>query len=135
MSGDVAELVQLTLVHNFREMLMAEREMSRGAGKAGGRSSGSKHGMLREAVATVGMLVMAAGAIAGAYLGFKWAGLGTAFLCALAGGAVGFGIVALITNIVRQNSKLFTLLLALTVVGLVAWGLHAFGEFLGFKPN
>jgi len=113
---------------------MAERESSRGAGKAG-KGGGSRHGWLREAVATVGILVMAAGAVAGAYLGFKWAGLGTAFLGALAGGAVGFGIVALITNIVRQNSKLFTLLLALAVVGLVTWALHALGDILGFKPN
>jgi len=114
---------------------MAAREASRGGGKAGGKSTGSKHGWLREAVATVGMLVMAAGAMAGAYFGFIWAGLGAGFIGALAGGAVGFGIVALITNVVRQNSKLFTLLLALVVVGLIAWGLQSLGNVLGFNPK
>ncbi|MFM9941673.1 MAG: hypothetical protein ACKVP7_19490 [Hyphomicrobiaceae bacterium] len=111
---------------------MAAREAARGTSK---RGASAKGGRLRDAVATVGMLAMAAGSIAGAYLGFRFGGLGAGFIGALAGGAIGFGLVYVITNVVRQNSKLFTLIIAMTVIGLIAWGLHALGSVLGFNPR
>lgn len=96
-------------------------------GKAG-------HGMLKETVATLGLLAIVAGAAAGAWVGFLLGGLGAAFLAGLAGAALGYGIVYLLTNVVRQNSGLFIGLLALGTIGLVAWGLHAVGKALGVGP-
>lgn len=86
------------------------------------------------AVATVGMIAMAVAGAAGATLGFRAGGLGAAFIGLLAGAAVGFGIVYVLTNLVRQNSKLITLLVALGLIGLSAWGLHALGSLLGLNP-
>ncbi len=99
------------------------------------RSTGNGHGTLKNAVATLSMLAMAAGAAAGAYLGFRWGGLGVAFVGALIGGALGFGIIYTVTNVIRQNSGLFTLLLTLLVIAAIALGLHALGGFLGFNPQ
>ena len=101
---------------------------------AGGKTSRGRKGAVKETVATVGVVAMAAGSLAGAYLGFRLAGLGAAFLGLLAGGAVGFGVIYLLTNVVRQNSRFFTLIAALVIIGLVAWGLHALGGALGFNP-
>ncbi len=111
---------------------MAAKEAARGAGK---RGASAKGGRLKEAVATVGLLAMAAGAIAGAYLGFRFGGLGASFIGTLAGAALGFGLIYVMTNVVRQNSKLFTLVIAVTAIGLIAWGLHALGGMLGFNPR
>ncbi len=99
------------------------------------KSTENRHGRLKNAVATLSMLAMAAGAAAGAYLGFLWAGLGAAFIGAIVGGALGFGIIYAVTNIIRQNSGLFTLLLTLVVIAAVAVGLHALGSYFGFNPQ
>jgi ABC-type Fe3+-siderophore transport system permease subunit len=99
------------------------------------KSAGTRHGWLKNAVATLSMLAVAAGAAAGAYLGLLWGGLGVAFIGALIGGALGFGIIYAIANIIRQNSGLFTLLLTLVVIAAVAVGLHALGSHFGFNPQ
>lgn len=113
---------------------MATREPDKASGRRKGASAG-KHGRLREAVATIGLLAIIAGASAGIYLGAIWAGLGAAFIGGLVGAAVGYGLVYAITNVVRQNSGLFTLLLALAIIGAIAWGLHKLGGTLGFNPQ
>lgn len=99
------------------------------------KSTGNRHGPLKNAVATLSMLAIAAGAAAGAYIGFLWGGLGVGFIGALVGGALGFGIIYAVTNIIRQNSGLFTLLLTLLVIAAVAIGLHALGGYFGFNPR
>ena len=98
------------------------------------KSAGNRHGRLKNAVVTLAMLAMVAGAAAGVYLGFLWGGLGVAFIGALIGGALGFAIIYAVTNIIRQNSGLFTLLLTLVVITAVAVGLHALGSYFGFNP-
>lgn len=90
---------------------------------------------LRELVATVGLLIMVVGGMAGAYLGYRSGGLGAGFVGLLLGGAVGFGIVYVIANLIRQNSKFFTLVAALLALGLVVWGLHVLGDSLGLNPK
>ncbi len=92
-------------------------------------------GRLKEAVATFGMLAMAAGGVAGAYLGYRWGGLGVAFLGLLGGGAIGLGVVFFLTNVVRRNSKFFSVLATLVIIGLIAWALHALGLGLGLDPK
>ena len=99
------------------------------------KSQKSRKAKVEGAVATVGMIAMAVAGAAGAYLGFSAAGLGAGFVGLLAGGAVGFGIVYVLTNLVRQNSKLLTLLLALAIILVVAWGLHRLGAMLGLNPG
>jgi len=99
------------------------------------KSTGARHGRLKNAVATLSMLAMVAGAGAGAYLGFLWGGLGVAFIGALVGCALGFGIIYGITNVIRQNSGLFTLLLTLAVIAAIAVALHALGSYFGFNPQ
>ena len=115
---------------------MAVREVEKSSGRRQGRSvSAGKHGRLREAVATIGLIAIFAGASVGAYTGFRWGGLGAAFIGALVGGGLGYALVYVITNVVRQNSRLFTLVLTLAVLGAIAWGLHWLGGSLGFNPK
>jgi hypothetical protein len=101
---------------------------------SGSRAARGRKGAIKEAVATIGMFAMALGGAAGAYTGFRWAGLGAAFFGFMVGAAAGFGLVYLITNVVRRNSRFFTLLLVIAAIGLMTWGLHALGALLGFNP-
>lgn len=73
--------------------------------------------------------------VVGAYLGYRSGGLGSGFVGLLLGAALGFGIVYVVTNLIRQNSKFFTLMAAALVLGLVVWGLHALGDGLGLNPK
>lgn len=100
-----------------------------------GKASAGRNGRLKEAVATAGIVAILVGAGMGAYLGFGWGGLGAAFIGALVGGTFGFGVIYAITNVIRQNSQLFKLLLALIVIGGIAWALHMLGGTFGFNPK
>lgn len=84
---------------------------------------------------TIGMIGIAAAAIAGAWIGFQTGGLGVGFAGLLLGGGLGYFATYVLGNMLHEAMPLIRVLLVLGVIAATVYVLHLLGVQLGINPT
>jgi hypothetical protein len=112
------------------------RQAARKEAKARPPRDATRHAPLWMRVfSTVGMIGIAAAALAGAWIGFQTGGLGVAFAGLLGGAALGYFITYVVGNMLREMLPLIRVLLVLGIIGATIYVLHLLGVQLGINPQ